>query len=164
MINLTIEEKKVKVKQKIKLKKILSEVDLDIDEIQQLYTPKSSEILKKIFEIKGGVNLHTQENLLDETMLSNFLSKYNDNDVFYFILPEVSLGNQYYETSLPILVLEKWKVNKILEIIYLNKVDFISIFSLDFKSGIIVNGYSDFPGEENNYYDGQVYDYYLVNC
>lgn len=45
---------------------------------------------------------------------------------------------------------------------FMDNIDFISIFTKAFKAGILIDGYSDFPCEKNNHQDGQVYDYYFI--
>lgn len=63
---------------------------------------------------------------------------------------------------MPVLMMEKNKLNIILSKMFMDNIDFISIFTTAFKAGILIDGYSDFPCEKNNHQDGQVYDYYIL--
>lgn len=164
MKNQAIEGKKIKMKQKANLNLFLSKMDLSIDDNQLIFTPQSSKILKKIVNLKGEKTNFTSHHVcLSLAEIAKTLSHYNENDYLYLILPNVSLGSEYFETSMPILMIQKWKIQEIMNKINLDNIDFISIFSTDFKSGIIIDGYSDFPCESNNFYDGHVYDYYLID-
>lgn len=131
--------------------------------LTELYSAHGAEILKMIAEMKNeNFNFQTHGARLDQQVIKKFLLSYQEDEHFYLVLPNVALGQEYYETSMPVLMMEKNKLNIILSKMFMDNIDFISIFTTAFKAGILIDGYSDFSCEKNNHQDGQVYDYYIL--
>lgn len=152
------ETKKIIFNQKKNWKNFFCKCNFEINENELIFYPESSIILKNI-EMQRRLKI-TSKKTFEISYFEIFLNNFNENDIFFILLPDVSLGVNFYNTNLPVLKITQKKIKKLLKIIIFFEVDYFAITNISFDSFIMVDGYADYPNSENDFYDGVMYDYY----
>lgn len=164
-MNSIIELKKQVVKQKINFKEFCTQNNLVLnDNLALIFAPETSELLKELWRAEKNV-VYEGKRHPKISYFKDWLKNQSSSDNFYLILPSISISSNFYETDKPILVAKNqiiFEILKHLEESYSKDLDSLALFSTVTKNGIFLEGYADFPCEENGLYDGYINDLFII--
>ncbi|EOQ62682.1 hypothetical protein F935_01771 [Acinetobacter calcoaceticus ANC 3811] len=153
------ETKKLVFSQRKNWKLFLNKNNFQFDVENLIFYPETTLILQNI-ECQEKLKVDCKRKV-EMIFFEKYLDYFNGNEQLYVIFPDVSLGSNFYNTSLPILKDTKDNIKKVLQNINLLDIDYFAISNLDFKKFVKIEGCADYPNEKNEFYDGVIYDYFV---
>lgn len=160
-MNSIIELKKQVVKQKINFKEFCTQNSLKFDdsEITLIFEPESSDLLKRFCSFPKK-EVYTNRKNIDYSYFENFLDTHS---LFYLVFPSIFNYNGFYKTNYPIILANKESILKFIDVFKKNMSELSSLALFNEEgNGVLLDGFADFPCEENGLYDGYVNDLFII--
>lgn len=157
----SLRDKLLQANQRTALKGLLEKVGNAVKISNVLLHPSASNIVTSMQTLlKCGFNTTHKENDV-KLAVADFLTATNSVPAYQCILPGVSVTSDSVTTKFPLVETDCTGVQLLFEFFLKAKeIDFFAIVALGKPEfNLVISSYSDFPSEDNDRYDGPVYEF-----
>jgi hypothetical protein len=157
----SLKDKLIQANQRTALKGLMAKVGNAVRISNVLLHPLANIIVTSMQTfLKSGFNTTLQENEI-KFAVTDFLTATNTATAYQCILPCLSVTGNNVVTKFPLVETDCIGVQLLFEFfLEAKEIDFFAIVAVakpEFH--LVISSYSDFPSEENDYYDGPVYEF-----